>query len=69
MSPNDPITRDHIEERIRSIQTEIEGVESETRSYATIAMAAVAVTVVVLVFALGSRRDRKRRTFVEIRRV
>lgn len=69
MSPNDPITRDHIEERIRSIQTEIEGVESETRSYATIAMAAVAVTVVVLVFALGSRRGRKRRTFVEIRRV
>ncbi|CAB5072798.1 MAG: hypothetical protein F2947_00375 [Actinobacteria bacterium] len=69
MTPNDPITRDHIEERFRSIQTEIEGVESETRSYATIAMAAVAVTVVVLVFALGSRRGRKRRTFVEIRRV
>jgi hypothetical protein len=69
MSTNGPITRDHIEERFRSIQTEIEGVETETRSYATIAVAAVAVTVVVLVFALGSRRGRKRRTFVEIRRV
>jgi hypothetical protein len=69
MSTNGPITRDHIEERFRSIQTEIEGVETKTRSYATIAVAAVAVTVVVLVFALGSRRGRKRRTFVEIRRV
>jgi ABC-type tungstate transport system substrate-binding protein len=69
MSTNGPITRDHIEDRFRSIQTEIEGVETETRSYATIAVAAVAVTVVVLVFALGSRRGRKRRTFVEIRRV
>ena len=69
MSTNGPITRDHIEERFRSIQTEIESVETETRSYATIAVAAVAVTVVVLVFALGSRRGRKRRTFVEIRRV
>jgi len=69
MSTNGPITRDHIEDRLRSIQDEIEGVESEARSFTTIAVAAVAVTVVVLVFALGSRRGRKRRTFVEIRRV
>jgi hypothetical protein len=69
MTSKAPITRDHIEERFRSIQTEIEGVESEARSYTAIAVAAVAVTVVVLVFALGSRRGRKRRTFVEIRRV
>ena len=69
MSTNGPITRDHIEERFRSIQNEIEGVESEASSFTAIAVAAVAVTVVVIVCALGSRRGRKRRTVVEIRRV
>jgi hypothetical protein len=69
MSTGGPITRDHIEQRFRDIQSEVEGVESEARSYTTIAVAAVAVTLVVVAFALGSRRGRKRRTFVEIRRV
>jgi len=69
MTANGPITRDHIEQRFRDIQAEVEGVESEARSYTTIAVAAVAVTLVVVAFALGSRRGWKRRTFVEIRRV
>jgi ABC-type tungstate transport system substrate-binding protein len=68
MTSNGPITRDHIESRFRAIQSEVEGVESEARSYTTIAVVAVTVTVVVLAFALGSRRGRKRRTLVEIRR-
>ncbi len=65
---NGPITRDHIEERFRSIQAEVEGVESEARSYTAIAAVAVTVTIVVIAFALGSRRGRRRRTIVEIRR-
>ena len=69
MSPTGPITRDDIEQRFRDIQSEVEGVESEARSYTTIAVTAVAVTLVVVAFALGSRRGRKRRTFVAIRRV
>ncbi len=69
MSPQGPITRDHIEQRFRDIQSEVEGVEGEARNYTAIAVAAVAVTVVVLAFALGSRRGRRRRTVVEIRRV
>ena len=63
-----PITRDHIEERFREIQREVEGVEAETRSYVGLAVAAVAVGAVVVAFALGRRRGRKRRTIVEIRR-
>jgi hypothetical protein len=68
MSPAGPITRDDIEQRFRHIQSEVEGVESEARSYTTIVVTAVAVTLVVVAFALGSRRGRKRRTFIEIRR-
>ncbi|MEX1218500.1 MAG: hypothetical protein WEA11_08290 [Acidimicrobiales bacterium] len=69
MTSTGPISRDHIEERFRSIQAEIEGVESEARSYASVAIAVAAVTLVVIAFALGSRRGRLRRTFVEIRRI
>lgn len=69
MTSNGPITRDHIERQFRAIQGEVEGVETEARGYAALAVAAVTLTVVVLAFALGSRRGRKRRTFVEIRRI
>lgn len=64
-----PITRDHIEAKFRDVQREVEGVETEARSYVGLAVAAVAVGVVVVAFALGRRRGRKRRTVVEIVRV
>jgi hypothetical protein len=67
--PTTPITRDDIEARFRDIQGEVETMETEVRDYLGIAVAAVAVTVVVLAFVLGSRRGKKRRTVVEIRRV
>lgn len=63
-----PITRDHIEAKFRDIQREVEGVETEARSYVAVTVAAVAVGVVVVAFALGRRRGRKRRTILEIRR-
>ncbi|MFM8860885.1 MAG: hypothetical protein ACKOIA_00240 [Acidimicrobiia bacterium] len=63
------ITREHIEAGFRDIQREVESVEDETRSYVGLAVAAVAVGVVGVAFALGRRRGRKRRTIVEIRRV
>lgn len=69
MSDNGPITRDHIEQKFRAIQSEVVGVETEARSYAVLAAAAVTVTVVILAFALGSRRGRGRRSFVEVRRL
>jgi hypothetical protein len=68
-SPGTPITPADIEERFRALQGEVEAVETEARDYLTMAIAAVAVTVVVGAFLLGRRRGRKRRTVLEIRRV
>ena len=65
----DPITRDDIESKFREIQGEVDTIEDEARSYVGIAVAAVAVTVVVVAFVLGNRRGKKRRTVVEIRRI
>jgi H+/gluconate symporter-like permease len=62
------ITRDHLESRFRSIQGEVEEVESEATNFAGLAVVVIAVTLVVVAFSLGSRRGRKRRTVVEIRR-
>ena len=63
-----PITREHLESRFRSIQGEVEEVESEATNFAGLAVVVIAVTLVVVAFSLGSRRGRKRRTVVEIRR-
>ena len=64
-----PITRDDIEAKFRSIQDDVGSMEEEARDYLGMAVAAVAVTIVVVAFVLGSRRGRKRRTVVEIRRI
>ena len=64
-----PISRDDIEAKFRSIQDEVGSMEEEARDYLGMAVAAVAVTIVVVAFVLGSRRGRKRRTVVEIRRI
>jgi hypothetical protein len=67
-SDSGPITREHLESRFRSIQGEVEEVESEATNFAGLAVVVIAVTLVVVAFSLGSRRGRKRRTVVEIRR-
>jgi H+/gluconate symporter-like permease len=64
-----PISRDDIEAKFREVQGEVNAIETEAFDYLGLAVAAVAVTVVVVAFVLGSRRGRKRRTVVEIRRV
>ncbi len=69
MTSTGRITRDDIEAKFREIQGDVEAVEDEARDYAGLAIAAVAVTVVVVAFLLGSRRGRKRRAIVEIRRI
>lgn len=62
------ITREDIEARFRDIQGEVAETEQQAANLVTIIGAAVVVGVVVVAFALGSRRGRKRRTIVEIRR-
>lgn len=69
MSQPKRITRDDIEAKFREIQNEVELVEDEARNYAGIAIVAAVVVVAVVAFALGRRKGRKTRTFVEIRRL
>ena len=64
-----PISRADIEAKFRDIQGEVNTIETDAFDTLGLVIAAVAVTVVVLAFVLGSRRGRKRRTVVEIRRV
>jgi hypothetical protein len=70
MSPQNSsrITRDDIESRFREIQGEVVAVEDEARSSLAAVVVVAGVAIVVIAFALGSRRGRKRRTVVEVRR-
>ncbi|MBU6328396.1 MAG: hypothetical protein KGR18_00405 [Acidobacteria bacterium] len=62
------ISRADIEARFREIQGEVVTVEDEARTSVAAIVVAVGVAAVVIAFALGSRRGRKRRTVVEVRR-
>lgn len=69
MTTSERITPADIEAKFREVQGEAVEVEHQALDYAAIAIAAVAVTVVAVAFLLGSRRGRKRRAIVEIRRI
>ena len=62
------ITRDDIESRFREIQGEVVAVEDEARTSVAAIVVVVGAAIVIAAFALGSRRGRKRRTVVEVRR-
>jgi hypothetical protein len=64
-----PITRDDIESKFRELQTEVDLVEDEARNYAGMVVLVTVVAVAALAFALGRRKGRRNRTFVEIRRL
>jgi hypothetical protein len=64
-----PITRDDIESKFRELQTEVDLVEDDARSYVGVAVIGTVVVLVALAFLLGRRRGKRRGTIVEIRRV
>lgn len=65
----DPITRADIEAKFRQIQGDVEtGVESG-RDIGRIALIGGAVLGVLIIYYLGRRHGRKKRTIVEIKRV
>ena len=63
------VGRHDIEAKLREIQGEVDDIETSARPYLVAAGAAAAVALVALVYVLGKRRGRKKRTVVEIRRV
>ena len=67
-SPSGRITRDDLEARFRSLQGEVDVVEHSVRDSVVKTAVIVGAVIVAAAFVLGSRRGRKRRTVVEIRR-
>jgi ABC-type spermidine/putrescine transport system permease subunit II len=64
-----PITRDDLEAKFRELQTEVDDTVEQSMGVAVVAGVAVVVGIVLVAFALGRRRGRKRTTVVEIRRI
>jgi hypothetical protein len=63
------VTRTDIEDKLRQIRGEVDTAGESAKSYALVAGAAIAVTVVALAYFMGRRKGKKKRTVVEIRRV
>ncbi len=64
-----PITRDDIEAKLRQIQRGTDAGAEAARGAGLMGGAVGATLLVIAAYLLGRRRGRKRRTFVEIRRV
>jgi hypothetical protein len=63
------ITRDDLESKFRTVQSDIQGkVEDKKKNIATAAIVG-GVVLLLIFFILGRRAGSKRTTFVEIRRV
>ena len=62
------ISRDDIETKLREIQGEVDDTAEQAKGIAIAVGAVIAVGVLVVVFALGSRRGRGKTTVVEVRR-
>lgn len=68
--PSDkPITKGDIESKFRELQGEVDGAADAAVPYVLIAGAALAAGVVLLAFALGRRKGRKKSAIVEVRRL
>lgn len=63
------ITRDDLEARFRSVQDELQGKVTESKRTVLGTAAGVGAVLMVLMFLLGRRSGRKKRTIVEIRRL
>lgn len=62
------VSRDDIEAKLREIQGEVDETAEQAKGMALTVGAVVAVGLLVVVFALGSRRGRRKTTVVEVRR-
>lgn len=65
----DRITRDDIEDKLRSIRGEVDEVSSASKIYVVAAGAFALTALVAGAYLVGRRRGKKRTTIVEVRRV
>jgi hypothetical protein len=68
-TPDQPISRDEIEAKMREITGEVGGEVESAKNLAITAGVAVVVVVIVVAFLLGRRRGKRRTTIVEVRRL
>lgn len=63
------VTRDDLEAKLRELRGDVAETADSARPTLVAVGVAVAVGALAVAFLLGSRRGRRRRTFVEIRRL
>ena len=63
------ISRDDLEGKFRELRGEVDQAAGSARGYALAVGAVVGVVVIGIAFWAGSRRGKKKRTIVEVRRV
>lgn len=64
-----PITRDHLEAKLRELQGGVNETKESARSVLITVGAVVAVSVIAIAFLSGRRKGKKRTTVVEVRRI
>lgn len=68
MEQNQRITRDELEQKFRTLQTDIQGRAEDKKQSAIAVVSAVAGAVVLLAYVFGRRSGRKSGSRVEFRR-
>lgn len=63
------ITRDDLENKLRSLQGDIQGRVDDRKQSILATGASIGLVLMIIMFLLGRRSGRKKTTFVEIRRV
>lgn len=63
------ITRDDLEAKFRGVQDQLQGKVDDSKRTVLGTAAGVGLVLMVIVFLLGRRSGRKKRTIVEIRRL
>jgi hypothetical protein len=69
MTATQRITRDDIEAKFREIKGEVDTTTEKAKPIGLVAAAAVVIGAVAVAYLFGRRKERKKRTVVEIRRV
>jgi hypothetical protein len=69
MTATQRITRDDIEAKFREIKGEVDETTERAKPIGLVVGAAVVVGAIAVAYLFGRRKERKRRTLVEIRRV
>jgi hypothetical protein len=63
------ITRDDIEAKFREIKGDVDATTEKAKPLGLVALVAIVLGVIGLAYVTGRRKERKRRTIVEIKRV